>query len=50
MRCADGTKVWLTSYYVASDEWSTDNDGYRRLDYAETITEAEYIIRKLTGN
>lgn len=57
-RCEDGTLVWLKNYYTKFQFW-----GFRRsitmanvLDYRddlhedklENITEAEYIIRKLT--
>lgn len=49
--CSDGTKVWLKYYYSKYITW-----GHRRstsvydghVDFIENITEAEYIVRKIT--
>jgi hypothetical protein len=50
--CGDGTKVWLDNYYVKYVYWGfkgsdfTNNTELHR-DKHESITEAEYIVRKL---
>lgn len=57
-KCQDGTYVWLTHYYTKYVYWgfrraiaAVDIAGYRddlHEDKLEDITEAEYIIRRLT--
>ena len=55
-KCSDGNKVWLKPYYSKYDVWSTshshiglDVEGeYNHTDFIERITEAEYIVRRLT--
>lgn len=54
--CSDGTKVWLEYYYKKYELWSHGDDapyyddGYLHTDFIENITEAEFIIRRLTEN
>jgi hypothetical protein len=52
-KCEDGTIVWLGNYYIKYIYWGfkgvTDYDGYNlHTDICESVTEAEYIVRKLT--
>ena len=57
-RCADGTTVWLKHYYTKYVYWGfrrpvtiTDVIAHRddlHEDRLEDITEAEYIVRRLT--
>jgi hypothetical protein len=51
-KCADGTNVWFKFYYSRYDGWrsaySKKFDGYMHIDFIEHITEAEYIVRRLT--
>ncbi len=48
--CHDGVKVWLSYYYTLYYHWGYRNieDSYYHTDQLDNITEAEYIIRKLT--
>lgn len=53
--CQDGTKVWLKHYYTKYEYWGwshqtvTDEDlDSLHKDTCENITEAEYLVRKLT--
>ncbi len=53
--CADGTKVWFKYYYSKYNIWTPhhsirvfDDTDYHHKDFVEDITEAEYIVRKLT--
>ncbi len=51
--CADGTRVWLKSYYSYYRLWSTshfESEDYQHKDFVENITEAEYIVRKLADS
>lgn len=50
--CDDGTKIWFKNYYVRYVYWGFkgipfDNLNELHRDKHESITEAEYIIRKL---
>jgi hypothetical protein len=57
-KCEDGTVVWLKNYYVKYRYWgfrraitAADIADYRddlHEDKCENITEAEYIVRRLT--
>jgi hypothetical protein len=45
----DGDKVWLKVYYKKYQNWKAPyGGGNGHTDFIENITEAEYIIRKLT--
>jgi hypothetical protein len=56
-KCEDGTKVWLKNYYTKYEYFGFkrsmssldihDGDNYH-IDQLEDITEAEYIVRRLT--
>lgn len=48
--CADGTRVWLKYYYSKYILWGhrSKTSGHGHTDYIEDISEAEYIVRKLT--
>ncbi len=51
--CQDSTRVWFKHYYVKYQQWGKrsvrDGDLYGvHTDREENITEAEYIVRKLT--
>ena len=53
--CSDGSKVWLEYYYKRYDHWSNVNQSINDFEpesvhkeYVECITEAEYIVRKIT--
>jgi hypothetical protein len=56
--CSDGISMWFKPYYSKYKHWGygpplyTDKlDNYNlHTDFIENITEAEYIIRKLTEN
>lgn len=52
--CSDGTKVWLEPYYAYYTVWTSglfhESDEYGHTDFNENITEAEYIVRKLSDN
>jgi hypothetical protein len=50
--CSDGTQVWLAYYYKKYEHWTSRYDMQRHghTDYIESITEAEYIVRKLSEN
>ena len=56
--CSDGTKVWFKYYYSKYISYGHDieinpfdnNEYYIHKDFAENITEAEYIVRKLADN
>ena len=57
--CSDSTKVWLKYYYKKYEHWGhsltggnpiTLDECYLHTDYIESITEEEYIIRKLSEN
>ncbi len=55
--CHDGVKVWLKPYYAKYLVWgsienvnSYDDEAYYHTDFIENITEAEYIVRKLSEN
>jgi len=48
--CADGTKVWMKNYFNKFEVWNHPAAGEQTLghtDYIESITEEEYIVRKL---
>jgi hypothetical protein len=48
--CNDGTKVWFKNYYVKYVYWGfKDHSRLEELhrDTHESITESEYIVRKL---
>ena len=57
-KCADGTSVWLKYYYVKYTYWGyksfivaigkLDHELHR--DKIENVSEADYIVRKLTGD
>ena len=57
-KCEDGTLVWLKNYYTKYKYWgfrrpisATDIADFRddlHKDRLEDITEAEYIVRRLT--
>lgn len=45
----DGTRVWWKNYYSVQSHWfSTYESSMHHIEAAGTITEAEYLIRKLT--
>ena len=53
--CCDGTKVWGKFYYKKFELWSHGHSGkiyseedYLHTDFIENVSEAEYIVRKLT--
>ena len=48
--CSDGTSVWLNYYYKKYEHCSCgDFKGvYVHTDFIEDVSEAEYIIRRLT--
>lgn len=50
-KCEDDTVVWLDNYYIKYIHWgfkiADANDHNVHADTHESITEAEYIIRKL---
>ncbi len=55
--CHDGVKVWMKHYYTKYVIWgssetvsSYDDTEYYHVDKIENITEAEYIVRKLSEN
>ena len=51
--CQDGTRVWLKFYYKKYHAWSnpnTNDNKYDRIYEKESITEEEYIVRKLSEN
>lgn len=48
--CSDGTKVWMKSYFNKFEVWnyrSVGENGFGHTDFIESITEEEYIVRKL---
>lgn len=50
--CEDGTVVWLDNYYTKYKYWGfkgtkTDDNANMHADKCESVTEAEYIVRKL---
>ena len=52
--CADSSRVWLKVYYKKYQRWSHDcvSDAgygveYSHTDFVESVTEDEYLIRKL---
>jgi hypothetical protein len=54
--CCDGTKVWGKFYYKKYELWSHSysgkiyrEDDYLHTDFIENISEADYIIEKLSG-
>jgi hypothetical protein len=51
--CQDGSRVWLKNYYRKYILWGyrsqvTDHEESLHEDKCEIITEAEFIVRKLT--
>lgn len=55
--CSDGSRIHLKYYYKKYELWSHGNnnlpyyeEGYLHTDFIENITEAEYIVRRLTEN
>lgn len=52
VRCSDGEQVWFKHYYSKYKEWGDESPFEYSLhtDFIENITEAEYIIRKLSEN
>ena len=50
--CADGSRVWFTRYYTKYEIWGVSSNifksDYLHVDFVEYITEAEYIVRRLT--
>lgn len=52
--CTDGTKVWFKHYYKKYMMWGRDFSGINNGDYhyhvdlIECITEAEFIVRRLS--
>ena len=55
--CEDGTKVWWKNYYSTYRHWNVEyligdhsEDRRHHVDFTGHITEAEYIVRKLTEN
>lgn len=48
--CSDGTKVWFKMYYNKFEIWShpsASEQTFGHKDFIESITEEEYIVRKL---
>lgn len=51
--CHDGTKVWLRYYYKKYEIWrdrtrkTLFDTEFPHIDYIESITESEYIVRKI---
>jgi len=55
VKCSDGTRIWWEPYYEKFLTWSAghgrvfnDDDEYGHRESVEYITEADYIIRKLS--
>jgi len=49
-QCTDGEYVWLKNYYKKYEIWGPDAppEGLGHVDFIENITEADYIVRRLT--
>ena len=58
-KCQDGTVIWWKNYYTKYQYWGFKHSGIASLDILnsdndlhedklESVTEAEYIVRKLT--
>ena len=50
--CSDGKKVWLGIYYKKYNIWSydralLDTTEYGHTEFVETVSEEDYIVRKL---
>ncbi len=58
VKCSDGTSVWFKKYYSKYKSWGMSHgvdlfegdEYYLHTDFIEHITEAEYIVRKLSEN
>lgn len=55
--CSHGEKVWLKNYYAKYRIWASDYmedfsdlTGPGHVDFVENISEAEYIVRKISDN
>ena len=53
--CLDNTQVWFQYYYKKYEHWSHggtskvfDDDEYAHTDFIGCLTEADYIVRRLT--
>ncbi len=49
VKCQDVDWVWLKTYYKEYTVWSSHGmaDDYSHSDYINSITEEEYLVRKL---
>ena len=51
--CSDGKKIWFKSYYkkyiIYITKYSTEGDN-AHIDFCENVSEADYIVRKLSEN
>lgn len=53
VRCSDGSFAWLVTYYKKYMFWGIifnidAEETYANVDHMENITEAEYMVRKLS--
>jgi len=59
--CSDNIQVWFKFYYKKYEHWGHSNipfnrnfntldESYIHTDFIENISEAEYIVRKLSEN
>ena len=54
--CSDGSTVWMKPYYKKFITWSHGDSPvyydqeYGHTDFIENVTEAEYLVRKLSDN
>ena len=54
VRCKDNTMIWLKPYYKkykvwGNSPWQPLADAYDSKVFVESVTESEFIMRKLSG-
>ncbi len=49
IKCQDIEWIWLVTYYKEYNIWHSHDRSRIHPDYIDSITEAEYLVRKLVG-